>query len=88
MYFCVKSNVYLLVIWQFKMELTQHQFSTSFPAVRTGVQLVKTRVLFAGYISQIGYKFLNSINSRSIGLNVEERYDVACTMQALYCKSG
>ena len=48
MYFCVKSNVELLVIWQFKMELTQHQFATSFPPVLAGVKLVKTRVLFTG----------------------------------------
>ena len=35
-----------------KMELTQHQFSISFPPVLTGAKLVKTRVLFAG----ISYK--------------------------------
>ena len=31
------------------MELTQHQFPTSFPPVLNGVKLVKTNVLFAGY---------------------------------------
>ena len=55
MYFCVKSYVKLLVIWQFKMELTQHQFFTNFPPVLTGVKLVKTRVLFAGYFTKINF---------------------------------